>query len=95
MIHFLILLCQIFSQIQSLHPFEKFCLRTLLIAINVPVAICQFINFVHLEKGLLRVQNFQIARLVLNCDNSLVFLDIEIGYNTRLNFMILRYIFTT
>ena len=26
---------------QSLHPFKKFCLRVLMIAINVSVAICQ------------------------------------------------------
>ena len=43
---------QIFLVIQSLNPFEKFCLWALMIAINVSVAICQFVNFVHLEKCL-------------------------------------------
>ena len=31
----------IFLKIQSLTPFEKFCLWALIIAINVSVAICQ------------------------------------------------------
>ena len=32
---------EIFLVIQSLNPFEKFCLWALMIAINVSVAICQ------------------------------------------------------
>ena len=31
----------IFLVIQSLHPFEKLCLRALMITINVSVAVCQ------------------------------------------------------
>ena len=32
---------EVFLVIQSLNPFEKFCLWDLMIAINVSVAICQ------------------------------------------------------
>ena len=48
---------QIFPMIQSLHTFEKFCLWALMIAIYVSTAICQFVNFVHLEKSLLSMKN--------------------------------------
>ena len=50
---------QIFLLIQFLHPFEKFCLWALTITINIPLqsANCQFVNFVHLEKGLLHECN--------------------------------------
>ena len=33
-------------------PQEKICLCALVIAINVTAAICQFVNFLNLEKGL-------------------------------------------
>ena len=43
---------QIFLVIQSVNPF---CLWALMIAIYESVAICQFVNFVLLEKGLIPV----------------------------------------
>ena len=50
----------IFLVIQSLNPFEKFCLWALMIAINVSVAIWQLpirVNFVNLEKGLIETDD--------------------------------------
>ena len=44
---------QIFLLTQSLNPFVEFCLWALMIEINVSFAVCQFVNFVHLEKGLI------------------------------------------
>ena len=62
---------QIFPVTQSLHPLETFCLWTLVVAINVSVAICQFVNFVHLEKGLLS-KCYQIEFFIKErgCDKS-------------------------
>ena len=49
---------QIFLVQQSLLPFEKFCLWALVFANNVSVAVCQFVNFVHLVKNLITFSDF-------------------------------------
>ena len=55
----------IFPVTQSLNPFEKFCLWALMIAIFLlQSANWQFVNFVHLEKGLI-VVTFNILYIAL------------------------------
>ena len=56
----------------SQNPDEKICLWASMITINVPVAICQFTNFLYLEKGLLPRHHVNLSGGALLISNTVL-----------------------